>query len=792
MNSKPIRVLEIGGGVASAYAAKLMGDHGADVIKVERPGGDPLRALGPFPNRTPDPEQSGVFLALNVNKRGIIVEPSDAAAWQRLLNWADVLVHDLPVSAARAHGLDANSLRATHPALVTLAITPFGHSGPYASYQAEELTLANAGGWANLCPATHTDPTLPPLKACGDQCGLMTAVAGAMAALALVREARRSGVGDFIDLSIQAYVASVLEIAIPAYSYTGNIVARHHQRSLIPWRIFQAKDRPIFLVCVEQDQWERLVEFMGAPDWTTLEVFADQPSRAENQDLVHTFVQEFVSNWTAADLYHAAQKHRVCVAPILSFREIAVNEHLHARDFFTQVDRGGRPTLHMASAVLTTQGRAKVERPAPTLGEHNQDLGNLPAREPAQTSTPPALPLDGVRVLDLTWAWAGPFATLNLAHLGAQVIRIESEKRADLYRRFSVCPEGIEQSLNTSGMFNQWNQGKSSITIDLGSGEGVQLVRELVKHSDVVVQNFATGVIDRLGLGYEALRSINPRIILASISGYGQSGPYREYMGYGPAIPPLTGLSAGTGYLNGGPEEIGLSMPDPNAGITAAMAVVAALLKRDVTGEGDHLDVSLWEATGVLNAYAWMDYAMNGREAQPMGNRHRDMSPHGCFPCLGEDRWVSIACRSDRQWLALANLIDSDLAIDQRFATIAQRKAHEDELETLIAQWTSQSDRWEITHTLQELGIAAFPTMTTEDIVNDSHLRARGLIEHLAHPEVGPRAHTGIPWRLDRRPNGVQHPAPCLDADTDRLLAEILGYSGERLAELRAEKIIGV
>ncbi|MFP6835729.1 MAG: CoA transferase, partial [Pseudomonadales bacterium] len=307
MKSDPIRVLEIGDGVSSAYAAKLMGDHGADVIKAEPPAGSLLRLRGPFPADTPDSEQGGLSLALDVNKRGVTVDPSDAAAWQRLLEWADVLIHDLDVSTARARGLDAPALGQRFPALVTLAITPFGHSGPYQNYQAEELTLANAGGWAYLSPATHTDPSLPPLKACGDQCGLMAAVAGAMTALALVREARRSGTGEYIDLSIYAYVASVLEIGIPAYSYMGSVIARHHQRSLIPWRIFQAKDRPIFIVCVEQDQWERLVEFMGTPDWSTLEVFTDQPSRAENQDLVHEFVQEFVSDWTAADLFHAAQ-----------------------------------------------------------------------------------------------------------------------------------------------------------------------------------------------------------------------------------------------------------------------------------------------------------------------------------------------------------------------------------------------------------------------------------------------------------------------------------------------------
>ena len=307
--------------MASAYAARLMGDAGADVVKVEPPAGDAARRRGPFPGGVPDPERSGMFLALNLNKRGITLDPStDRDGLDRLLAWADVLVHDLRASAAGALGLDAQALRAAFPELVTLAITPFGQRGPYAEYAAEELTVANAGGWANLCPATSTDPSLPPLKVFGDQCALMSGIVGAMTALAAARETRRSGVGEYIDLSEQAYVASVLEGGLPILVYRGGVTARHNQRMLIPWRIFDAKDGPVFLVCVEQDQWERLVEFMGHPDWADLPTFAQQAGRAENADLVHMFLAEFVGEWRARELYHQAQARRICVAPVMALR----------------------------------------------------------------------------------------------------------------------------------------------------------------------------------------------------------------------------------------------------------------------------------------------------------------------------------------------------------------------------------------------------------------------------------------------------------------------------------------
>ena len=260
----------------------------------------------------------------------------------------------------------------------------------------------------------------------------------------------------------------------------------------------------------------------------------------------------------------------------------------------------------MASPVLTRAGRSAIRRHAPRFGEHNEEvLGGVSPRASGEPATP-KLPLDGVRVVDLTWVWAGTYCAMNLAHLGAEVIHIESAKRPDLYRRTTTSVAGDPPGLNRSGMFNQWNQGKKGVAVDLRSVQGIEVVKDFVRVSDVVTQNFATGVMERLGLGYDVLREINPRIILASISGYGQSGPYRDYIGYGPAASALTGVSDTTGYVGGGPEEVGVSMPDPNAGITGALAIVSALERRDETGVGDHLDVTLFEASAAYGFEAWM------------------------------------------------------------------------------------------------------------------------------------------------------------------------------------------
>ena len=809
--TEPLHVLELGAGVASAYAARLLADHGAEVIKVEPPEGDAVRRRGPFATGsnaavTGQPP-SGFFQALNLNKQGITlpsIAPTAAAnpTLARLLEWADILVHDFRPSTSHKLGLDAEALAAHYPHLITLCITPFGTTGPYSEYAAEELTVTNAGGWASQCPATHTDPALPPLKVFGHQCALMSGIAGALAALAVVQHRRDTAVGEFIDLAQQDYVASVLEAGVPVYSYRGDVTRRHGQRSLIPWRTFQAKDAPIFLVCIEQDQWERLVEFMGNPDWAQLDLFADQASRAENQDMVHSLVQEFVGEWEAEPLYHALQAQRICAAPVLGIRQMAANPHLRARDFVTKIDDPiTGETEFLAPAILGMQGRAPYRRAAPQLGEHNALAAagaTLPPRQAITSAAGAATnmkPLAGCRVIDLAWVWAGTFASMQLAHLGAEVIRLESALRPDLYRRLPVFPTDLNlpeggEGLNSSGMFNQWNQGKHSVAVDLSQPDGIELVKAFVAEADVVVQNFGTGVLDRLGLGYTVLQSIKPDIILASVSGYGQTGPLKAYMGYGPAMPPLTGLSAATGYVGGEPEEFGLSMPDPTAGLTAALGVVQALDNRHHTGNGDHIDVSLWEATGALAIEAFAQAQLTGEEPARIGNRDPQMAPHGVFPCAGEDEWVAIACASDEEWQALARCIDVRLIDDARFTTLSLRKQNEAALEELLGDWCRERDRWAITHQLQALGIAAMPTLTTADIVNDPHLNERGFIERLPHPEVGVRAHTGIPWRFRNRPNGVDRPAPCLGADTDALLKRVLSYSDEQIEKLRTVGVL--
>ncbi|MEW6299380.1 MAG: CoA transferase, partial [Thermodesulfobacteriota bacterium] len=401
------------------------------------------------------------------------------------------------------------------------------------------------------------------------------------------------------------------------------------------------------------------------------------------------------------------------------------------------------------------------------------------------------LPLAGVRVADFTWVWAGPYCTMHLAHLGAEVIKIESQARVDVTRRLPLYPTGMKGGVNRSGLFNQWSQGKKSLLLNLGKPAGIAIAKALIKESDVVVDNFATGVMEHLGLGYDELRKIKPDLIVASISGYGHTGPQKDYMGYGPAMAPLSGLSALTGYAGGPPQEIGISLGDPNAGINAAVAICAALAARERTGRGQYIDVSLWEAMTALVPEGWMEYVMNGGELPRDGNHDPWMAPHNCFRCAGEDEWVSIACGTDEEWHALCRAIGQPrLATDARFRTAADRKANEDQLERILTEWTSQREKWEVTRALQAVGVAAFPSMSGKDLATDPHLNERGFFVRLPHPEVGVRVHTGIPWLLTNAPHGVRAPAPLLGQHTAEVLRDILGYSDEKIARLQEERVV--
>lgn len=373
-----ITVVECGNLVSASYTGKLLADFGAEVIKVEEPGGDSARKRGPFPGDTPHPEKSGLFLYLNTNKRGVTLNlraPKGQALLQSLCAGADILLHNYHPTEMASLGLDFEKLTHANPGLIMTTLSYFGCTGPYSHYKASELIASNAGGWAFISPGASDYPELPPLKAFGHQADFQGGVHAAVATLGAYYHKCLTGEGQHIDVSIQECIAAILEMNFMHYTYAGKETSRLGRRSIYPWCMLDCQDGKIFLVNVEEDQWQRLVELMGSPEWATLEIFKDRVTRGLNYDALFPFLQEWAAEWKVADLYKAGQERRICFAPVHTMADLFASAHLQSREFFQQVSHQVAGTLTYPGAPFKpSEGGWALHRPAPTLGQHNAEV----------------------------------------------------------------------------------------------------------------------------------------------------------------------------------------------------------------------------------------------------------------------------------------------------------------------------------------------------------------------------------------------------------------------------------
>jgi crotonobetainyl-CoA:carnitine CoA-transferase CaiB-like acyl-CoA transferase len=373
-----IRVVECGEGISAAFGAKMLADIGAEVIKVEPLAGDLTRRRGPFPDDQPDPEKSGIFIYLNSNKRGVVADlksPQGRERLSRLLENTDILIHNIPPAERAAQGLDSGALCAKYPRLIVTSISMFGDTGPYANYKGYELTASNAGGWANLSPGASPYPDLPPLKCFGSQCDFQGGAHAAFTSMAAWLHRLKSGKGQALDVSEQEVITAMLEMNLVHYTYAGREASRLGQRLLGPWFIADCSDGKIFVLAVEEDQWKRLVELMGNPEWANDELFKDRLSRGANMDALKALMADWISGWKVQELYQAAQKNRIPFAPINTMKDLYESPHLRERDFFAELDQPGVGKLTVPG-MPSRYGVTKwsLYRPAPRLGQHTEEI----------------------------------------------------------------------------------------------------------------------------------------------------------------------------------------------------------------------------------------------------------------------------------------------------------------------------------------------------------------------------------------------------------------------------------
>ena len=803
-----IRVIEYSIGPSGAMCAKTFADLGADVLKIEPPEGDPARRLGPFPNDRPDPEASGIFLYLNANKRGLTLDLHRSADRRRIHDMvagADIFVTDVQPKQAETLGLDSGSIGDLSQELIRAYVTPFGNTGPYRDWKGTDLIAWHMGGMGWESPAAFvTDPEEhAPLRGRGNM-GMYfagwVAAAGAMCAL-FHRETY--GVGQEIDVSVMDTVASHIRGNFATYSYDISRLPEDRQKMFFPW-IWKAADGYASQTFFLDHWWETLKDIMGRPRWADNEAFDTLEGRRDGFEEIEEGVAEWTKHKTRGELYRKLQSSSVPCFPVQTVDEIVASEHYAARGFFVDQE-------HPVAGVVKQPGPAvrlfrtpwSLRSPAPTLAKSGSNTSGDRSWTEARHQTPPEptasptspsprnRPLESIRIIDFGWILSVPYAGGWLGSLGAEVIRVESNTRLEPGRSgLAGSADGVS-GVNRSGIWNCLNHSKLGITLNIRDPEAQELVKELVAVSDVVMENFSTGVLDRLGLGYEDLREIRPDLIMLSGSTMGTVGPDRHSTGFGPNVCSYAGQPSITGYEGGQPQNLGGNWPDYLVGTVMVHSVLSALWHRRKTGEGQRIEAAMAEVVSSMIPEAFLDYTMNGRVSERIGNHDPHMSPHNVYRCAGGDDWVAIAVQSDHEWTRLCHLMDRpELASDPRFATLESRKANETSLDDLVQEWTRDRTPTEVTHLLQGQEIAAGPVMDVMALMVDPHFRERGNVIEMDHTEVGPREVAGLPIRFSDIPRPAYYTAPLLGQHNDDLLCGLLGNDLREVERLKHSKAV--
>lgn len=393
------------------------------------------------------------------------------------------------------------------------------------------------------------------------------------------------------------------------------------------------------------------------------------------------------------------------------------------------------------------------------------------------------LPLQGVRIADFGQIIAIPFAAQILGWLGAEVILVESSQHMS-NRTLPPFADGVV-GVNRSAACNLMHSGKLSLVLNLRIPEGIDLAKRVISISDVMMENFATGTIDRLGLGYETVRELRPDIIYLSLGAFGRSGPMKDFVGFHSVINAFSGLAAATGYLGGHPRILGGIFPDPLSGSYSILATLQALYHRSITGQGQYIEIAMTEALTSIMPEAVADYTMNGREAERVGNRDKDKAPHNLYRCNGTQKWVAISVSTNAQWESLCNAVGHpEWASDSRFGDAAGRRANQEFIDPLIEAWTRQREAYEVMVELQRLGVPSAPALDSLELLQDPHLIDRDFVAWVDHPETGRRPIDNVAWKIDGvRP--TEYPrAPLLAEHNTYVLEELLNLSKKEILRL--------
>jgi crotonobetainyl-CoA:carnitine CoA-transferase CaiB-like acyl-CoA transferase len=812
-----------------ALAGRMLADLGADVIRIEPPGGDPSRLTPPFAGGVVGPDGSLPYLFRNAHKRGVTLDLEDAAERRQLhtlCDRADVLIENVPPAVRAAHDLAPEAVRARHPQLVHVAITDFGLAGPRAGWRLEPLAAFAASG----ALAASGLPDRPPCWLPGylaHDCAAAVAVTGALAAI-LARA--RDGRGQTVEVSVQEAAITALDPwCIPLvdyaerYAFLPRVLPRDGDG---PALVVPTADGHVRLLAVTPRQLGALARLLadrpapprpekqppmprttdhlhdllawladGAAQAARLAVrgLAQLPLRAMSLPLLHgalavvrTIATEAMRHRPRDQVLAQGLALGLPIAPVLTPEEFVDAAQTRARAYFRTMRVPVVGHVPLAPFPARFDGQLASIPQSPTAPAHAASDPLPPSGAMAGAPPVEAAPLAGVRVVNLGVGAVAPECCRVLAELGADVVKIEPRRHPDFLRRLAPEPDAP----NRSWMFNDTSRGHQSVCLDMEDPEGRALGLRLCAAADVVVENRQAGVVEAWGLGYHALRRVRPDVIYLSSQGYGRGGPLGTAPAYGPLVAAFVGATWLWNHADA-PYPCGSSLehPDHAAGWLAAVAILTALEHRRRTGCGRHIELAQAEAAAFLMGEHYLQAPSTGRPARPDGNASVSACPHGVYPAAGADRWVAIAVAGDDAWERFRACLG--WTAETRRATLPGRLGARDELDARVAAWTRTRSAEDAAATLQAAGVSAMPVMTGEELRADPHLAARDALVVVDDPEIGSVRHAGTPLRLSRTPARSAGSAPRLGADTAAVLERVLGLDHDEVVRLAARGVVG-
>ncbi len=798
-----LRVLDLTDGGAG-IGGQMLADLGADVVLVEPPGGAATRHLGPFANDVPGPDRSLAFWSVHRGKRSLVLDLDTEAgrdALRQRAASADVWLDAWLPEEREARGLDYDTLAARNPALVHASITPFGEVGPKAAWAATDLTVTAASQVMWLTG----DEDRAPLTCSIPQAFLHAGGEAAMGALLALAERERSGLGQHIDVSAQTAMMIATQSTLLSHGWGD----RQMNRVGGGLKVGDARLRFVY-AC--RDGYVNLTFLFGAPiglatarffewmyeegacsrelrdtDWMAYggPLVAGTISLEEHEKVMET-IEAFTRTKTKAELYAAAFERKVLVVPLSDGKDLLASKQLAEREFWTPLRHAdlGEDVPYPGPFAKMSRTPIAYHRPPPRLGEHTDEvLGE--AREPPDVTGDgqSRLPLEGLRVLDFTWVFAGPAVTRVLADYGATVLRLESSTAADALRVGQPFKDGVPGNERSANYANV-NAGKRNFGLNLRTPEARELALRLVDWADVVVENYSPKAMTQFGLDYETLAARKPGLVMLSSCLSGQTGPERTLAGYGTMGAALAGFGFVTGWPDRPPAAPFLAYTDYVAPRFATAALLAALDHRRRTGEGQHIDLSQSECSIHYLTPAVLEAAVNGHVLTAHGNASPHYAPSGVYPVVGDDRWIAIAAPDEETWQALSDQAGRGWASDARFATAEARLANREALDGAIGAWTAGERDASLEERLQARGVPVHRVASSEDGFADETLAARGHFVTLEHRVVGPVPYEHSRMRFSRTPAVFDRPSPMLGQDNDYALHEVLGLSDDEITEL--------